>query len=63
MVDILFWNKVVNQECSSRCFNLEHRGQTGLQWLMYFSGTQQSIRSTVVDVIIWNTEVKQECSG
>ena len=40
MVDVPFWNKVVNQECSSQYFNLEHSGQTGVQWLMYFSGTQ-----------------------
>ena len=40
MVDVLFWNIVVNQECSGQCSNLEHRGQTGVQWLMHFSGTQ-----------------------
>ena len=35
----------------SGCFNLEHSDQTGGQWLMYLSGTQQSIRSTLVDAL------------
>ena len=34
-MDVLFWNTVVSQECSSRYSNLEHSGQTGEQW---FSG-------------------------
>ena len=51
------------QECSGGCSNLEHSDQTGGQWLMYLSGTMESIRNAVVDVIIWNTEVKQECRG
>ena len=42
MVDVLFWNKVVNQECSSQYSNLEHSGQTGVQWWMFQSGTQLS---------------------
>ena len=48
MVDVLFWNTVV---------------KSGMQWLMFQSGTRQSNRSAVVDVLIWNTAVKQECSG
>ena len=63
MVDVLLWNTVVSQKCSSQCSNLEHRSQTGGQWLMYFYGTQQSIRNAVVDVLFWNTVVKQQCSG
>ena len=40
MVDVNIWNIVVNPECSSQYYNLEHSGQSGVQWLMYFSGTQ-----------------------
>ena len=63
MVDVLFWNTTVNQECSGQCSILEHGGQSGVKWLMFYSGTQQSIRSEVVDVLFWNTAVNQECSG
>ena len=35
MVDVLFWNTVVNQECSGGSYNLECSGQSGVQWLMF----------------------------
>ena len=62
-MDVLFWNTVVSQECSSRYSNLEHSGQTGVQWWMFQSGTQRSIRSAVFNVLYRNTAVDQECSG
>ena len=51
MVDVLFWNTTVNQECSGQCSILEHSGQSRVQWLMFYSETQQSIRSEVVGVL------------
>ena len=62
MVDVLFWNTVVNQECSGRCTFLEHSNQSKIQWSILYSGTQWSIRSAMVDVLFWNTVVNQECS-
>ena len=63
MVDVLIWNTEVKQECSGGCFNLEHSGQSGGQWMMYLSGTQWSNRSSIVDVNIWNIVVNPECSS
>ena len=60
VVDVLFWNTTVNQECSGQCSILEHGGQSGVKWFMFYSGTQQSIRITVVNVLFWNTAVNQE---
>ena len=60
MVDDLFWNAVVNQDYSGVCSILEHSSHSGLQWLMFYSGTQRSIRSEVVDVLFCNTAVNQE---
>ena len=31
MVDVLIWNRAVNQECSGGSCNLEHSGQSGVQ--------------------------------
>ena len=59
MVDVLFWN-TVNQES---VVDVLFWSQSGVKWLMFYSGTQQSIRSAVVDVLFWNTVVNQECSG
>ena len=63
VVNVLIWNTAVDQECSGYCSNLEHSGQSEVQWPMFYSGTQWSIGSAVVNVLIWNTAVKQECSG
>ena len=63
MVYVLFWNTtntVVNQDRSGRCYILEHGGQSGVKWLMFYSETQQSIRIIVVYVLFWNTTVNQE---
>ena len=40
MADVLIGNTEVKQECNGGCFNLEHSGQSGGQWLMYFSETK-----------------------
>ena len=50
MDDVLFWYTAVNQ----------HSGQSGVKWLMFYSGTQQSIRIIVVNVLFWNTVANQE---
>ena len=35
MVDVIIWNTEVKQECNGGCSNLEHRGQSEMQWLMF----------------------------
>ena len=51
MVNVLFWNTVVNQDCSGQCSFLKQSGQSEMKWLVLYPETQQSIRIAVVDVL------------